>query len=185
MKASEARSEPQASGVHASRPQASGVHASEPQASAADPETSRRAQAALAVAALLFALPLAGRAPPRADCPAPGERRGEAGHSVELACTGQPGRRSVRGPARRLVGLRIDPNLADVATLESLPGLGPVRAQAIVAARAKAPFRRLEDLDRVPGLGPRTLAGLAGALAIEGPAEAGSSPALARPTRTR
>jgi competence protein ComEA len=151
----------------------------------AGPEVSRRAQAALMIAALLFALPLSDGVPPRADCPAPGERRAAAGHSVELACAGAAGRWPVRGPARRLVGLAIDPNRADAATLECLPGLGPVRARAIVEARASGEFRRLEDLDRVPGLGPRTLAGLAGALGIGEPAGAASSPALAPPTRTR
>jgi competence protein ComEA len=165
MHASGARSEPQASGVHS--------------------ETSRRARAALAVAALLFALPLAGGEPPPADCPAPGERRAAAGHSVALACASAPGRRPVRGPARRLVGLAIDPNRADAATLESLPGVGPARAEAIIEARASRPFRRLEDLDRVPGLGPRTLAGLAGAIAIGARDQAPPRPALARPTRTR
>ena len=129
-------------------------------------EKSRRARAALAIGALLFALPLARGARPRADCPAPSERRAEAGHSVELACgSGFPGR-PVRGPARRLVGLPIDPNRADAATLESLPGIGPARARAILAARGSRPFRRVEDLERVPGIGSRTLAGLAGSLEI-------------------
>ncbi|HEY8153823.1 MAG TPA: helix-hairpin-helix domain-containing protein [Myxococcota bacterium] len=129
-------------------------------------ERSRRARAALAIAALLFALPLAGGAPPPAECPEPSERRAEAGHSVELACAGEPGARPVRGPARRLLGLPIDPNRADAATLECLPGVGPGRARAIVEARAQGPFRRLEDLDRVPGMGPRTLARLAGSIGI-------------------
>jgi competence protein ComEA len=64
------------------------------------------------------------------------------------------------------VGLPIDPNQADAATLETLPGIGPARALAIVEAR---PFRRIEDLDRVPGIGPRTLAGMAAAIAIGEP----------------
>jgi len=147
MDASEARSEPQASGAHS--------------------DTSRRARAALAIAALLFAPPLVRGAPPPAACPAPHERRGEAGHSVELACAASaaPGR-PVRGPARRLVGLPIDPNRADAVTLESLPGVGPVRALAILEARGRRPFRRVEDLERVPGIGPRTLAGLAGWIGI-------------------
>jgi len=145
-------------------------------------EPSRRARAALAIAALLFALPLARGAPPPAACPAPSERHAEAGHSVELACAvsaaaGGP----VRGPARRLVGLPIDPNLADAATLESLPGVGPVRALAILEARGRRPFRRVEDLERVPGIGPRTLAGLAGWVEIGEAPGAAAEPGLGPP----
>jgi len=166
MDASEARSAPQASGVL--------------------PDGMRRARAAFALAACLFALPLAHGRPPRADCPAPRERRAEAGHSVELTCTGGEPAPPVRGPARRLVGLPIDPNRADAATLESLPGVGPARAAAILAARAQRPFRRVEDLEHVPGIGPRTLAGLAPWIAVGAPGEAGvPGAALARPPATR
>jgi hypothetical protein len=129
-------------------------------------EISRRVRAALTVSGVLFALALARPAPPLAACAAPSELQAEAGHSVALACaSGGPGR-PVRGPARRLVGLPIDPNRADAATLETLPGIGPARALAIVETRARRPFRRLEDLERVPGIGPRTLAGIASALAV-------------------
>ena len=144
-----------------------------------------RARAALVIAALLFGLPLAGGEPPTAACPTPRERRAEAGHSVELSCeSGAPGP-PLRGPARSLVGLPIDPNRADAATLESLPGIGPARAQAILTARRRHPFGGLNDLERVPGIGPRTLAGLAGWIAIGEPPSRAGGPALARPTRTR
>ena len=85
---------------------------------------------------------------------------------MELGCAGGVPGRPVRGPARRLVGLPIDPNRADAATLESLPGVGPARARAILTARGREPFRRVEDLERVPGIGPRTLAVMAGSLGI-------------------
>jgi len=78
----------------------------------------------------------------------------------------------LRGPARLLFGLALDANTADAAALESLPGIGPGRAGAIVAARERAPFRRLEDRLTVPGIGPRTLAGLAGHLEVRVPVEA-------------
>jgi len=141
-------------------------------------EVSRRARAGLVIAALLFALPLARGAPPPAACPAPSERRAEAGHSVELACASATPGLPVRGPARRLVGLPIDPNRADAATLESLPGVGPARALAILEARGRRPFRCVEDLERVPGIGPRTLAGMAGLLGIGEPPGADAEPAL-------
>lgn len=63
----------------------------------------------------------------------------------------------MRGPARLLFGLGLDPNRAGAASLEALPGIGPARAAAIVEARAQAPFCELADLERVPGIGPGTL----------------------------
>ncbi len=51
-------------------------------------------------------------------------------------------------------GERIDLNRATVAELMRLPGLGERKAQAIVAHRQKAPFRRPEEVVKVKGLGP-------------------------------
>lgn len=51
----------------------------------------------------------------------------------------------------------INVNTATVAELQRLPGIGPVTAQAIVAARANAAFQSVNDLDRVKGIGPKTL----------------------------
>lgn len=52
---------------------------------------------------------------------------------------------------------KVDVNTADVATLESLPGVGPQIAKAIVAER---PFASVDDLERVQGIGPARLAEL-------------------------
>ena len=38
-----------------------------------------------------------------------------------------------------------------------LPGIGPVTAQAIIASRTATPFQNLNDLDKVKGIGPKTL----------------------------
>jgi competence ComEA-like helix-hairpin-helix protein len=52
----------------------------------------------------------------------------------------------------------IDLNAADADALVALPGVGPVLARRIVAYRDSAgPFRRLEDLVGVRGIGPATL----------------------------
>jgi len=74
-----------------------------------------------------------------------------------VICGDAPGGAEVRGPARVLFGLGIDPNVADAAALEALPGVGRARAEAIVAGRAHGAYRTLSDLGRVRGIGPVTL----------------------------
>ncbi|MBL0921693.1 MAG: helix-hairpin-helix domain-containing protein [Phycisphaerales bacterium] len=65
------------------------------------------------------------------------------------------------GRAAHSAALRIDVNSADEASLTLLPGIGPARASAIVSDRAlHGPFESVRDLARVPGIGPRTVAGL-------------------------
>jgi competence protein ComEA len=51
----------------------------------------------------------------------------------------------------------IDVNTADAAHLLRIPGIGPVTAQNILSARTDRPFSSVEDLDRVRGIGPKTL----------------------------
>jgi competence protein ComEA len=51
----------------------------------------------------------------------------------------------------------VDVNAAGVEQLMTIPGVGPVTAQNILAARAAGPFKAVEDLDRVKGIGPKTL----------------------------
>lgn len=56
---------------------------------------------------------------------------------------------------------RIDLNTADQQALEVLPDVGPATATAIIKHReANGPFRSLDDLDKVPGIGPVTLSKL-------------------------
>ena len=56
---------------------------------------------------------------------------------------------------------RIDLNSATLEQLRSLPNIGEVRAQAIVAFReASGPFAAVDDLLLVSGIGPETLASL-------------------------
>jgi competence protein ComEA len=62
-------------------------------------------------------------------------------------------------PASRLLGLagKIDVNTADATLLETLPGVGPVLAQSIVAYRQEhGRFERIEDIMEVSGIGQRT-----------------------------
>jgi competence protein ComEA len=62
-------------------------------------------------------------------------------------------------PARvRAASRRIDVNAASVASLRRLPGIGPIRAEAVIAEAARRPFANAEDLQRVRGIGPKTVA---------------------------
>ena len=54
----------------------------------------------------------------------------------------------------------IDLNRATTEQLQKLPGVGPRLAQRILDERAKAPFKSVEELRRVGGIGPKTLAKL-------------------------
>jgi len=55
---------------------------------------------------------------------------------------------------------RIDVNAASAAELATLPGIGAAKAAAIVAERERAPFRSVDDLERVDGIGAKTLSDL-------------------------
>lgn len=52
----------------------------------------------------------------------------------------------------------VDVNTADAALLDTLPGVGPATAQRIIADRqSSGPFRGVDDLGRVSGIGPKKL----------------------------
>lgn len=52
----------------------------------------------------------------------------------------------------------VNVNTATQAELETLPGIGPSKAVAIIQHREQfGPFASLNDLDAVPGIGPATL----------------------------
>ena len=56
---------------------------------------------------------------------------------------------------------KVNINTASEAELEELPGIGPSTAQKIIADRdANGPYRSLEDLKRVPGIGDKKYASL-------------------------
>ncbi len=74
-------------------------------------------------------------------------------------------------------GERIDPNRAGEVELDRLPGVGPALARAIVERRRQAgPFRDLTDLERVPGLGSRSVERLAPYLSLPDVSEIRETP---------
>jgi competence protein ComEA len=119
-----------------------------------------RGRAALLVAGLALALaaPQRSAPPDAATCRAPAvvASRG-ALEAVSCERLGAP----LEGAARLAFGLPLDLNRADARALEALPGIGAGRAAAIVATRDAAPFCAVRELERVPGLGPTTVARLA------------------------
>ncbi len=70
---------------------------------------------------------------------------------------------------RLLFGEALDPNRASAEDLTVLPGIGPARAAAIVAAREARPFCEAADLMRAHGLGPKTVARLRSWLSFDPP----------------
>jgi competence ComEA-like helix-hairpin-helix protein len=65
-----------------------------------------------------------------------------------------------------VLGLPLPLARASADELESLPGIGPRRARAIVEERARRPFASTEDLRRVHGIGPATARNLGAHLFI-------------------
>lgn len=98
-----------------------------------------------------------------------GLRPGASADSVNLAARLSPGQQIVvPGPGN--VGAHTSPgepdglislNHASATELEALPGVGPVLAERIVAHReSSGPFREVEDLLQVAGIGEAKLASL-------------------------
>ncbi|RMD84292.1 MAG: helix-hairpin-helix domain-containing protein [Candidatus Dadabacteria bacterium] len=65
---------------------------------------------------------------------------------------------------------RLDLNTATAEQLAELPGIGPVKAAAIVEARKQRPFTSVEDLERVKGIGSHLIANLRDRVSVSGPA---------------
>jgi len=52
----------------------------------------------------------------------------------------------------------VNVNTATKEQLDALKGIGPTKAQAIIDYRTKnGPFKSIDDLEKVPGIGPATL----------------------------
>jgi competence protein ComEA len=52
----------------------------------------------------------------------------------------------------------VNVNTANLNELETIKGIGPVKAQAIIDYRTKnGPFKSIDDLDKVKGIGKKTI----------------------------
>ncbi len=72
----------------------------------------------------------------------------------------------------------IDINTADAKALETLNGIGPAKAAAIVEYRSKnGPFKSVDDLEKVPGIGASTISKNRDSLSIGGKVSAAAKPA--------
>ena len=84
----------------------------------------------------------------------------------------------------------INLNTAPAEVLSLLPGVGPAKADAIVTYRRRRPFRTVDELVRIKGIGRKMVRGLRLHLAVAGPTTATAAeakpkvagpPALSRP----
>src|SRR5258706_494224 len=71
---------------------------------------------------------------------------------------------------------KVDLNTADEKTLEGLPGVGAATAKAIIAAR---PFKSVDDLKKVKGIGDAKYAALKDKVTVSGASAAAAAPPAA------
>jgi competence protein ComEA len=71
-------------------------------------------------------------------------------------------------------------NTATVAELGLLPGVGPSKAAAIVKYRKARPFKKVEDILRVKGIGRKSFRAMRPYLSVEGPTTAKKKIKLAK-----
>ncbi len=77
------------------------------------------------------------------------------------------GHAEARERARPLAG-QINVNAATPDELGLLPGIGSARAEAIVTRRQHRPFRRVEELRKIRGIGAKTYSRIRMYVTVEG-----------------
>lgn len=91
-----------------------------------------------------------------------------AGHSIAAAASAPSAAPTGQQPAPARIDRLINLNTASAAELELLPGIGPAMAERIIAYRdSRGPFRSVNELDRVGGIGSRTIERLRDKVTLE------------------
>ena len=73
------------------------------------------------------------------------------------AAAGEEAEGGVGGATASTTNGLVNINTADAETLDTLPGIGPALAGRIIAFRSAQPFRTIDELERVSGIGPKTM----------------------------
>jgi competence protein ComEA len=81
-------------------------------------------------------------------------------------------------PRPALAGV-VNINTGSAEQLQLLPGIGPAKARLVMEYRTAHPFRTVEELARVKGIGPKTVRRLRPHLTVRGATTAGGAPAPA------
>jgi competence protein ComEA len=82
---------------------------------------------------------------------------------------------AVQARAAKGVDGVINLNTAPAAMLALLPGVGPAKAEAIVTYRSRRPFRTIDELVRIKGIGRKMVRRLRPHLAVAGPTTAAAA----------
>lgn len=111
------------------------------------------------------------RTPGTAPAPRGGSFRNAFAFLVAALCLGLPGAPAFAADATP----QLDLNTATAEQLETLPGIGEVKAAAILAVRAeRGGFRSVEELESVRGIGPALLGKLRARITV-GPLRGGQT----------
>jgi len=111
----------------------------------------------------------AGAAGP-VPAPSAQDQKLSSGNLVEIGANGQHKIGRMSGPQLLTLGLALDLNTATAADLDALPGIGPALAQRIIDyQQAHGPFKKIDDLIEVSGIGPNKMAQIKPYLVINEP----------------
>lgn len=91
--------------------------------------------------------------------------------ALVLAGVGVRGPRGARAEGKDLDGV-VNLNTAPPEMLELLPGIGPAKVRSILIYRQRRPFRTVDELVRIKGIGRKMVRHLRVHLAISGPTTA-------------